>query len=139
MPFAKSSHQRHRWYELIPRFIFGEQLCRRSPPRLILIIEVADCATKKMGNVVLHPTYLPSLFDFFSSFFASFFAFLITFFASFLTSFFLCFDFFLFPAIASSRAARQMTSRLAPALQNDSGGRSSVHPPLSCAQISIYG
>jgi hypothetical protein len=45
----------------------------------------------------------------FSSFFSSFFAFLITFFASFLTSFFLCFDFFPFPAIASSRAARQTT------------------------------
>jgi len=41
----------------------------------------------------------------FSSFSTSFLAFLITFFASFLTSFFLCFDFFPFLAIASSRAA----------------------------------
>jgi hypothetical protein len=67
-----------------------------------------------------------SVFDFFSSFFA----FLITFFASFLTSFFLCFDFFPFPAIAPSRAARQTTSILTPALQNESGGRDQLIPPL---------
>jgi hypothetical protein len=67
-----------------------------------------------------------SVFDFFSSFFA----FLITFFASFLTSFFLCFDFFPFPAIASSRAARQTTSILTPALQNKSGERDLLIPPL---------
>jgi hypothetical protein len=63
-----------------------------------------------------------SVFDFFSAFFASFFTFLI----SFLTSFFLCFD---FPAIAPSCAARQTTSILTPAIQDESGGP--VYPPLS--------
>jgi hypothetical protein len=67
----------------------------------------------------------------FSSFFTSFFAFLITFFASFLTSFFLCFDFFPFPAIASSRAARQTTLHIRAVLRQTkaagSGAQSSRH------------
>jgi hypothetical protein len=42
-----------------PRVVAGEQLGRRAPNGLILIIDAGDCATKKMGKVVLHPTYLP--------------------------------------------------------------------------------
>src|SRR6516225_1580454 len=68
----------------------------------------ADCqqALKSKGTLIQRrprcSTFLP--LSLLLSFFASFFAFLI--------SFFLCFDFFPFPAIAFSRAARQTTSTI---------------------------